>query len=43
MIGGVMDNIGQIIVAMILIKTKAIAYYMIFLLPIGLLMELLLD
>ena len=37
MIGGVMHNIGQIIVAMILIKTKAIAYYMMFLLPIGLL------
>ena len=31
MIGGVMHNIGQIIVAMILIKTKAIAYYMMFL------------
>ena len=28
MIGGVMHNIGQIIVAMILIKTKAIAYYL---------------
>ena len=37
MIGGVMHNIGQIIVAMILIKTKAIAYYMMFLLPIALL------
>ena len=37
MIGGVMHNIGQIIVAIILIKTKAIAYYMMFLLPIGLL------
>ena len=37
MIGGVMHNIGQILVAMILIKTKAIAYYMMFLLPIGLL------
>lgn len=37
MIGGIMHNIGQIIVAMILIQTKAIAYYMMFLLPIGLL------
>ena len=37
MIGGVMHNIGQILVAMILIKTKAIAHYMMFLLPIGLL------
>lgn len=36
MIGGLMHNIGQIIVAMILIKTKAIAYYMMFLLPMGL-------
>lgn len=37
MMGGIMHNIGQIIVAMILIKTKAIAYYMMFLLPMGLL------
>ena len=36
MIGGVMHNIGQIIVAMILIQTKAIAYYMMLLLPLGL-------
>lgn len=36
MIGGVMHNIGQIIVAIILIQTKAIAYYMMLLLPLGL-------
>ena len=36
MLGGIMHNIGQIIVAMILIQTKAIAYYMMFLLPLGL-------
>ena len=34
-LGGVMHNIGQIIVAMILIKTNAVAYYMMFLLPLG--------
>ncbi|MGL4337487.1 MAG: Gx transporter family protein [Turicibacter sp.] len=34
-IGGVMHNIGQIIVAMILIKTSAVGYYMMFLLPLG--------
>ncbi|HAX72827.1 MAG TPA: heptaprenyl diphosphate synthase [Firmicutes bacterium] len=34
-IGGVMHNIGQIIVAMILIRTSAVGYYMMFLLPLG--------
>ena len=34
-LGGILHNVGQIIVAMILIKTKAIAYYMMFLLPLG--------